>query len=117
MRPTSPFLILLIFLISVTAQAFQATPVRVADAACAKCHKEIVERYLSTSMAHASGSASDNLIPGTFLHAPSSVEYTISNEHGQPHLAFHGKKDVTVSGEYPLSYFLGSGHLWHYLSI
>jgi predicted CXXCH cytochrome family protein len=111
MRPTSPFLILLLLLMPPTAQAFQATPVRVTDAACAKCHKEIVERYLSTPMAHASGSASENLIPGTFLHAPSSVEYTISNEHGQPRLAFHSKKDVAVSGEYPLSYFLGSGHL------
>jgi predicted CXXCH cytochrome family protein len=111
MRPLRPFLLLLLLLISASAGAFQATPVRVADAKCAKCHQQIFQRYLSTPMAHASGAAGENLIPGTFLHAASGVEYTISNEHGQPRLEFRSRKDANVAGGYPLSYFLGSGHL------
>jgi predicted CXXCH cytochrome family protein len=111
MRPIRPFLILLLLLISASAGAFQATPVRVADAKCAKCHQQIFQRYLSTPMAHASGAAGENLIPGTFLHAASGVEYTISNERGQPRLEFRSRKDANVAGGYPLSYFLGSGHL------
>jgi len=111
MRLRSPFLLLLALLISVTAQAIEATPVRIADAACEKCHKEIFNKYLSTPMAHASGSAEENLIPGTFMQAPSGVEYTISNDHGQPRLAFRSRKSADISGEYPLNYFLGSGHL------
>jgi predicted CXXCH cytochrome family protein len=94
-----------------TAHAFQASPIRVADAKCEQCHKEIFQKYLSTPMAHASGLAEENLIPGTFLHAPSAVEYSISNGNGKPHQAFRSRKDPHISGEYPLSYFLGSGHL------
>jgi predicted CXXCH cytochrome family protein len=111
MRPIRPFLILLLLLISASAGAFQATPVRVADAKCAKCHQQIFQRYLSTPMGHASGAAGENLIPGTFLHAASGVEYTISNERGQPRLKFRSRKDPNIAGGYPLSYFLGSGHL------
>jgi predicted CXXCH cytochrome family protein len=111
MRPIRPFLILLLLLISASAGAFQATPVRVADAKCAKCHQQIFQRYLSTPMAHASGAAGENLIPGTFLHAASGVEYIISNERGRPRLEFRSRKDANVAGGYPLSYFLGSGHL------
>jgi predicted CXXCH cytochrome family protein len=94
-----------------TAHAFQPTPVRAADAQCQKCHKEIFERYLSTPMARASGAAEENFIPGTFLHAPSRVEYSISNAHGLPYLSFRSGKHPDIAGEYRLSYFLGSGHL------
>ena len=94
-----------------TAHGFQASPVRIADAQCEKCHKEIFQRYLSTPMANASGNAAENLIPVTFLHSPSGVEYLVSNANGQPQLSFRSKKDPHTSGEYPLSYFLGSGHL------
>jgi predicted CXXCH cytochrome family protein len=93
------------------ARAFQASPVRIADAQCEKCHKEIFQKYLSTPMAHASGRAEENLIPGTFRHAPSAVEYSVSGGSGRPHLVFRSRKDPHISGEYPLSYFLGSGHL------
>lgn len=93
------------------AHAFQATPVRVADAQCEKCHKEVFQRYLSTPMAHASGAAEENLIPGTFLHAPSGVQYSISYGHGQPRLSFRSGSHPDISGEYSLGYFLGSGHL------
>jgi predicted CXXCH cytochrome family protein len=98
-------------MLSVTAHAFQATPVSIADAGCAKCHKEILQKYLSTPMARASGRAEENLIPGTFLHVPSAVEYAVSNGNGQPHLTFRSRQNPHISGEYPLSYFLGSAHL------
>ena len=111
MRLRGLSLVLPILLMSVMAEAYQATPVRIADAQCAKCHKEIVQRYLFTPMANASGIAGDNLIRGTFHHDPSGVDYTISNENGQPHLAFRSRKNTSISGEYSLNYFLGSGHL------
>jgi predicted CXXCH cytochrome family protein len=94
-----------------TAYAFQASPVRVADAKCESCHKEIFQKYLSTPMARASGDAQENLIPGAFVHGPSGVAYSVSNANGQPRLTFRSRKDPHISGEYPLSYFLGSGHL------
>jgi predicted CXXCH cytochrome family protein len=111
MRTRAGLAFVIIFLLCGTAHAFQASPVRIADAECAKCHKEIFQKYLSTPMARASGRAEENLIPGTFLHAPSGVEYSVSAAKGQPHLAFRSKSDPHISGEYPLNYFLGSGHL------
>jgi predicted CXXCH cytochrome family protein len=110
-RTRTGLLFVIALLFSATLHAFQASPVRIADAQCEKCHKEIFLKYLSTPMAHASGTAEENLIPGTFLHAPSGVEYSVSNTNGQPHLAFRSRKDPHHSGEYPLNYFLGSGHL------
>jgi predicted CXXCH cytochrome family protein len=108
-RAGLPFVFVL--LLTLTAHAVQANTVRIADAECAKCHKEIFQKYLSTPMAHASGPAEENLIPGTFLHASSAVEYSVSNRNGQPNLSFRSRKDPHISGEYPLNYFLGSGHL------
>src|SRR5438270_2517104 len=108
-RTGLPFIFAL--LSSAMAHALQVSPVRIADAECAKCHKEIFQRYLSTPMARASGRAEENLIPGTFLHVASGVDYSVSGEKGQPRLAFRSRRNPHLSGEYPLSYFLGSGHL------
>jgi predicted CXXCH cytochrome family protein len=104
-------LFLYVFSPTLEAQVVQPTPVKIADAKCKRCHEEIFERYLSTPMARASGLAEENLIPGTFLHAGSNAEYTISNHNGNAELAFQSKMDANISGKYPLSYFLGSGHL------
>lgn len=93
------------------AQISRPTPVRVADAECGKCHREIFQKYLSTPMAHASGLAEENFIPGKYDHAASDTEYTVSEKNGTADLGFQSKKDPNVSGHYPLSYFLGSGHL------
>ena len=62
-------------------------------------------------MAHASGVAEENLIPGRFTHAAADVEYTVSNTNGTADLAFRSKGDASISGHYLLRYFLGSGHL------
>jgi hypothetical protein len=52
----------------------QATPVRVADAKCAKCHGEIYRKYLATPMADASGLAAEKLIADSYVHGPSGAE-------------------------------------------
>ena len=111
MLPRTGRLFALLLLLCGTAYAFQPSPVRIADAKCEPCHKEIFQKYLSTPMARASGGAGENLIPGAFVHSASGVEYSVSNPNGQPRLTFRSRKDPHISGEYPLSYFLGSGHL------
>ena len=111
MWPRAGRLLAVLLLVCGTAYAFQASPVRIADAKCESCHKAIFQKYLSTPMARASGDAQENLIPGVFLHSPSGVEYSVSNANGQPRLTFRSRKDPHITGEYPLSYFLGSGHL------
>lgn len=111
MRPSAVYLLLLALSVLARAQTPQPTPVRVADAVCEQCHRDIFQRYLSTPMAHASGIAEENLNPGKFTHTASGVEYTISNAGGRADLAFKSKSEASTSGHYPLRYFLGSGHL------
>jgi predicted CXXCH cytochrome family protein len=89
----------------------EATPVRVADGACVRCHQQIYRNYLSTPMANASGAARDNLKPAAFLHKPSGVTYTISQDRGNAMLRANGSGANSSSWEQPLTYFLGSGHL------
>jgi len=89
----------------------EATPVRIADVACAKCHAAIFKSYLETPMANASGSARERLRPGKFDHAASSMEYTIAAKQDQPMLSYRSLKEPDVAGSFPLEYFLGSGHL------
>lgn len=88
-----------------------ATPVRQADAACAKCHQEIYRKYLETPMANASGLASDRIFTGAFRHAPSGVDYRISNRDGALWLNYSRPGDSGLQGGVKLDYFLGSGHL------
>jgi hypothetical protein len=87
------------------------TPVQEADAACARCHEKIVRSYLDTPMANASGIALEKLHPGTFTHAASGIEYTIAEHDHRGELAYRSRDGSTVTGDFPLSYFLGSGHL------
>ena len=86
-------------------------PVRVADAVCAGCHREITERYLRTPMAHASGRATEHLLPGAFTQATSGVRYRVYGEGGKAYFGFEDGRDARVSGRRELQYFLGSGHL------
>jgi len=62
-------------------------------------------------MANASGHASEKLHTGKFVAKASSAEYTILVRNNQPMLSYHSLKSPDVAEEYPLSYFLGSGHL------
>lgn len=62
-------------------------------------------------MANASGPAADRLTPGSFDHASSHVDYTLEKVNGEPILAWHNQGASGGSGQWDLSYFLGSGHL------
>lgn len=89
----------------------RATPVRDTDARCASCHREIYESYLKTPMANASGIAVDNLKPTSFVHAPSGVKYSVTDEDGKVELSFYKPATPELKNTVTLDYFLGSGHL------
>jgi tetratricopeptide (TPR) repeat protein len=96
-----------------------ASPVSLADASCAICHKEIFQRYLTTPMANASGLAVDKLETGVYNHAPSGVTYTLLRKGNESVLRYQDMHDSQSGKEWKLSYFLGSGHLgitWIYAS-
>ncbi|MGA7106719.1 MAG: multiheme c-type cytochrome [Terracidiphilus sp.] len=104
------FLLLLPALCSL-AVAQDPTPVREADAQCARCHAKIYGTYLSTPMANASGLAIENLKTVRYLHRPSNVTYSISTEKGQATLVADDPHLPDGPVTRPLTYFLGSGHL------
>ena len=103
--------ILLLMFLAVRVSIPQATPVRIADASCEHCHQQIYRSYLHTPMANASGSAEGRLIPDTFDHKNSGMEYTLGNSGGIPTLAYRNLHNADMSGKLRLSYSLGSGHL------
>lgn len=87
------------------------TPVRIADASCSKCHAAIMKSYLATPMANASGAANDKLRATRFQHKLSATEYTIALQQDKPTLSYRSLTDPQIAGQFPLEYFLGSGHL------
>jgi tetratricopeptide (TPR) repeat protein len=87
------------------------TPVREADASCAACHQNIYCRYLNTSMANASGLATEHAIPGSFLHTTSKMAYRVSLDDQRLWLSYGRTGDLDSEGRQRLEYFLGSGHL------
>jgi predicted CXXCH cytochrome family protein len=89
----------------------QQTSPRVADAKCAGCHAQIYNNYLSTPMANASGLAVDKLIPGSYLHQPTGLDYKVSLVGTQATLSIQSQHNQRDSVSRPLSFFLGSGHL------
>jgi len=62
-------------------------------------------------MANASGLATEKLRPGMFVHTASSTEYKIEEKDNRGVLSYRSLKSPNVAGEFPLEYFLGSGHL------
>lgn len=89
----------------------QATPVREADAACARCHASLYRTYLATPMANASGLATGNLKTATYVHKPSGITYSIADIDGKAVLSSRDSRSGKPLGEQRLTYFLGSGHL------
>ncbi len=99
----------------------KAVPVREADAMCGACHREILESYLKTPMANASGLAEDRLIPGTYQDGPSEMDYSVSRDADGALLRYTQRGDGggaggaldtrRLSGTERLQYFLGSGHI------
>ena len=105
-------LLLAFFLPAVVfGQIRQAAPVREADAVCGKCHGAILQSYLATPMANASGLAVERLLPGTYKHPSSRVTYSISKLSGQAFLQYALPTTPPITGSERLEYFLGSGHL------
>jgi len=76
---------------------------------CTSCHAEIVRDYGKTSMANASGSAIQALLPGEFTHAPSAVHYRVYEENGKAWLSFDRDTSDSIRGKRELLYFIGSG--------
>jgi predicted CXXCH cytochrome family protein len=103
--------IVTVLVLAVRAAVPQATPVRVADQSCESCHRAIYRSYLGTPMANASGAAADKLIPGTFTQKASDVQYTLGATGGNATISWRALEDPKLSGQWTLSYFLGSGHL------
>jgi hypothetical protein len=81
----------------------------VGNQVCAGCHSAIYNSYAKTSMAHASGSAMDNLIPADFVHQKSGVHFRIYAEDGKVWLSFERPSDPAVRGKRELLYYIGSG--------
>ena len=99
-----------------TASAYQkpetASPVRIADAVCANCHREIFEKYLTTPMANASGPAVEKFETGTLNHKTSGAIYKLFVRDEQAMLSMQDSHDVEAAAtERKLNSFLGSGHL------
>ena len=80
-----------------------------AGQACAPCHADIVRNYSDTTMAKASGTATEALIPGEFTHRASGVHYRIYRENGSAWLSFDRKAGESLEGKRELFYFIGSG--------
>lgn len=81
----------------------------VGNEACTKCHSAIYKSYEQTPMAHSSGLAMDNLIPGDFTHARSGVHYRIYSESGHAWLSFDREGNNPLHGKRELLYYIGSG--------
>jgi tetratricopeptide (TPR) repeat protein len=81
----------------------------VGNQACARCHSSIYESYGRTPMAHASGPATENLIPADFIHKKSGVHYRIYTEGSAVWLSFERPGDPSATGKRQLLYSIGSG--------
>ena len=121
--PASLLLLLMTAAVCRTSEAERVpTPVREADAVCARCHAEIVRRYLQSPMANGSGVATEQPHTGTMHHAVSDVSYGVTEIEGVLRLSVSRPDPVRGGGSGPearpglreshtLLYFLGSGHL------
>ncbi len=89
----------------------EATPVKVADASCARCHQDIWSKYLATPMANASGPAADKFFPGEYLHAPTGQAYSLAIDGKTARLSVRDQHSSEPVRSQALNYFLGSGHL------
>ncbi len=94
-----------------TAQTVRAASVRQADAVCGQCHAKILESYLKTPMANASGLAAEHLLPGSYQQASAGVDYSVGMEDGRALLRYKLPTTPAITGKEELQYFLGSGHL------
>lgn len=90
--------------------ALKASSVRDLDAACAKCHSEIYQRYTATPMGNASGRAEDGFIPGSYSNATSGITYQVVQQQGAVWILYDRPGDKNLHGRQKLEYFMGSGN-------
>ncbi len=81
----------------------------IGNQACAGCHAAIFNAYQRTPMAHASGPATEDLKPATFVHAQSKVRYQIYSVDDKVWLSFDRPDDPAIKGKRQLLDFIGSG--------
>jgi tetratricopeptide (TPR) repeat protein len=79
------------------------------NVACAGCHDAIYNSYQRTPMAHASGPATEDLEPASFIHSRSGVRYQIYSADNKAWLSFDRPGDPEVNGKRQLLDFIGSG--------
>ena len=94
-------------------------PGYVGSPACAACHAQIYERYLTTPMGRSSGRAGsgsfqEQMSPSEFSHLLSGVRYQISKQPEGFTLAYTQKQPAgapEIRGTQQLTYFIGSGNV------
>ena len=82
------------------------------DAACARCHQSIYDRYQATPMARASGLAAEGFLPADFTHAASGVHYKVTEDGGRVWLEYERPEAAAnreLAGRVELEYYVGSG--------
>jgi tetratricopeptide (TPR) repeat protein len=77
--------------------------------ACAGCHAAIYNSYQRTPMAHASGPATEDLKPASFVHTRSGVRYQIYSADNKAWLRFDRPNDPEINGKRQLLDYIGSG--------
>jgi predicted CXXCH cytochrome family protein len=77
----------------------------VGNAACVRCHADIVHRYAATPMARTSGAVNAEIDQAAFTHAPSAIRYRMQRSATGAVLHYAG---AGFSGQQPLHYFIGS---------
>jgi Flp pilus assembly protein TadD len=80
----------------------------VGNAACASCHKAIVDGYGQTAMARTSGPAGPNLIEGSFHHQRSGVSFRLFREGDTARLSYDRSTGTPLHGSQDLKYYVGS---------
>ena len=89
-------------------------PLAQPDVVCAQCHQAIVASYERTPMAMGSGLATAALVPGSFTHAASGVDYRVFLRDGAAWFDYSRAAGTAggagpLGGEEQLQYFVGSG--------
>ena len=94
-------------------------PDYVGSSACAACHAQIYERYLTTPMGRSSGKAGsgsfqEQMSASEFTHTLSGVRYQVSKQSEGFTLAYDLKQPAgspEIRGTQQLTYFIGSGNV------
>ena len=102
-----------------SAHADSVGPGYVGSSACAACHAQIYESYLTTPMGRSSGRAGsgsfqEQMSASEFSHALSGVRYQVLKQRDGFTLAFSQRQSPAapeIRGTQQLRYFIGSGNV------